>query len=87
MKIKPIKTKVLLQPKEAETKTASGIYIPDSAKEDAKEGKVVAVGDDKDMPVKVGDMVIFETYSGKELKVDGKKYLMIDMKDIMAKLE
>lgn len=87
MKVKPVKTKIFLELKEAEKKTASGIYIPDSAKEDAKEGIVRAIGDSKDIPVKVGDKVIFDTYNKRELTVDGKKYLLIDAKDILATIE
>ena len=87
LKIKPLADRVLVEPQEAETKTASGIYIPDSAKEKPQQGKVVAVGTgkkDHDMTVKVGDTVLYGKYSGSELKFDGKDYLIMREDDILA---
>ncbi len=87
LKIQPLSDRVLVQPQEAETKTASGLYIPDSAKEKPQQGKVVAVGKgkkDHDMTVKVGDIVLYGKYSGSELKLDGKDYLMMREDDILA---
>tara|TARA_B100001146_G_scaffold213216_1_gene213396 strand:+ start:41593 stop:41868 length:276 start_codon:yes stop_codon:yes gene_type:complete len=87
LKIQPLSDRVLVQPQEAETKTASGIYIPDSAKEKPQQGKVVAVGKgkkDHDMTVKVGDVVLYGKYSGSELKFDGKDYLIMREDDILA---
>ncbi len=87
LKIKPLADRVLVEPQEAETKTASGIYIPDSAKEKPQQGKVVAVGNgtkDHDMTVKVGDTVLYGKYSGSELKFDGKDYLIMKEDDILA---
>ena len=78
--IKPLADRVLIQPKEAETKTASGLYIPDTAKEKPSEGKVLAVGPgkkDEPMEVKVGDEVIYGKYSGTEVTVDDVKYLIV----------
>ncbi|MCR3569401.1 co-chaperone GroES, partial [Salmonella enterica subsp. enterica serovar Montevideo] len=74
-------------PKEAETKTASGLYIPDTAKEKPSEGKVLAVGPgkkDEPMEVKVGDEVIYGKYSGTEVTVDDVKYLIVKQSDILA---
>lgn len=86
MKITPIGSRVLIKPTETEEKTAGGIYIPDSAKEKTNEGEVVEIGDGKDMPVKKGDRIMYESYSGNDVKVDGKKYLIISTKDIVARL-
>ena len=87
LKIQPLADRVLVQPQEAETKTASGIYIPDSAKEKPQQGKVVAVGKgkkDHSMTVKVGDVVLYGKYAGTELKLDGKEYLIMREDDILA---
>lgn len=87
MNIKPLGMRVLVKPIEAEEKTKSGIYIPDSAKEKPVQAKVVAVGDGKDMTLKVGDVVIYETYGGHEVKVNGEKHMILEFKDILAKVE
>ena len=87
LNIQPLADRVLSEPQEAETKTASGIYIPDSAKEKPQQGKVVAVGKgkkDHDMTVKVGDTVLYGKYSGSELKLDGRDYLIMREDDILA---
>ncbi len=85
--IKPLADRVLIEPKEAETKTASGLYIPDTAKEKPQEGKVIAAGPgkkDEPMEVKVGDEVIYGKYAGTEVTVEGKKYLIVKQSDILA---
>ena len=85
--IKPLADRVLVEPKEAETKTASGLYIPDTAKEKPLEGKVIAVGPgkkDEPMEVKVGDEVMYGKYAGTEVTVEGKKYLIVKQSDILA---
>lgn len=87
LKIQPLSDRVLVQPQEAETKTASGIYIPDSAKEKPQKGKVVAVGSgkkDHKMTVKTGDTVLYGKYAGTELKLDGVDYLIMREDDILA---
>ena len=87
MNIKPLSDRVLVEPAQAEEMTAGGIYIPDTAKEKPQKGTVVAVGPgNKDEPttVKVGDMVLYGKYSGTELQVDGKDYLMMRESDILA---
>jgi len=87
LKIQPLSDRVLVEPQEAETKTSSGIYIPDSAKEKPQQGKIVAVGKgkkDHDMTVKVGDTVLYGKYSGSELKYEGKDYLIMREDDILA---
>ncbi len=85
--IKPLADRVVIEPKEAETKTASGIYIPDTAKEKPQQGKVVAAGlgkKDEAMEVKVGDVVLYGKYAGTEVTVDDKKYLIVKQSDILA---
>ena len=87
LNIKPLSDRVLVEPEAAETQTASGIYIPETAKEKPQKGKVVAVGSgkkDHDMTVKVGDTVLYGKYSGTELKLEGKDYLMMREDDILA---
>jgi len=88
MKHKPLKDRVLVEPMEAEEKTASGIIIPDSAKEKPQKGKVIAVGDgkkDEPMTVKEGDTVIYGKFSGTEITIDGNDYLIMREDDILLK--
>lgn len=85
--IKPLADRVLIEAKEAETKTASGLYIPDTAKEKPQQGKVVAVGcgkKDEPMELKVGDTVLYGKYAGTEITVDGKDYLIMRQSDVVA---
>ncbi len=95
MKIRPLADKVLIQRLEAETKTAGGIVLPDSAKEKPQKGKVISVGDGKMLDdgtvrkpqVKKGDTVLFTSYAGTEIKIDGKEHLIMSESDIMAVIE
>ena len=85
--IEPLSDRVLIEPVAAETKTASGLYIPDTAKEKPQTGKVVAVGNgkkDHEMTVKVGDTVLYSKYGGTELKHEGADYLIMREDDILA---
>ena len=85
--IRPLADRVVIEPKEAETKTADGLYIPDTAKEKPQQGTVVAAGPgkkDEEMEVKVGDVVLYGKYSGTEVTVDDKKYLIMKQSDILA---
>ena len=85
--IKPLADRVLIEPQEAQTKTASGIYIPDTAKEKPQHGKVIAAGPgkkDEPMEVKVGDVVLYGKYAGTEVTVEDKKYLIVKQQDILA---
>lgn len=90
--IKPLGERVVIEVAESDVKTASGIVLPDTAKEKPQEGTVVAVGAGKlldngeraAMEVKVGDGVIFSKYSGSEVKVEGKDYLIVRESDILA---
>ncbi|MBO6212330.1 chaperonin GroES [Algoriella xinjiangensis] len=87
LNIKPLADRVVIEPSPAETKTASGIIIPDSAKEKPQEGTVVAVGNgkkDEPMTVAIGDKVLYGKYSGTELKLEGKDYLIMREADILA---
>lgn len=87
LNIKPLADRVLVEPAEAETKTAGGIIIPDTAKEKPMRGKIVAVGTgkkDEPLTVKVGNTVLYGKYSGTEIQIDGKDYLMMKESDIYA---
>ncbi|MBR3939059.1 MAG: co-chaperone GroES [Bacteroidales bacterium] len=87
LNIKPLADRVVVQPAEAETKTVSGIIIPDTAKEKPQRGKVVAVGNgtkEQAMTVKVGDEVLYGKYSGTEISIDGTNYLIMRESDIYA---
>jgi chaperonin GroES len=87
IKIKPLSDRVLIEPQEAENKTAGGIIIPDSAKEKPQKGKVIAVGPgnkDEKMELKAGDMVLYGKYSGSEISIEGKDYLIMRQSDILA---
>ena len=85
--IKPLADRVLIEPMAAETKTSSGLYIPDTAKEKPQNGKVVAVGPgtkDEKITVKIGDTVLYGKYAGTELKLEGADYIMMRESDILA---
>ena len=87
LNIKPLADRVLVEPVEAETKTAAGIIIPDNAKEKPQKGKVVAVGNgtkDEPLTVAVGDPVLYGKYAGTELKLEGNDYLIMRESDILA---
>jgi chaperonin GroES len=87
MKIKPLADRVLVEPAEAEEKTASGIIIPDTAKEKPQRGKVIATGSgkkDEPMELKAGDEVLYGKYAGTEINYDGKDYMMMRQSDILA---
>ena len=89
MNIQPLQDRVLIEPTAAEEVTASGIIIPDSAKEKPLRGTVLAVGDgtkDEEMKLKAGDVVLFGKYAGSEFELDGKKYLIMRQSDVLARL-
>jgi chaperonin GroES len=95
MNVKPLGEKVLIKRVEAEGKTAGGIVLPDTAKEKPREGKVVALGDGKllkdgrraEFQVKKGERVLFSSYGGTEVKIDGEEYLLMSEDDILAVIE
>lgn len=92
LKIKPLNDKIVVERLEAEDKTAGGIILPDTAKEKPKQGKVLALGEGKTLEngkraafqVKAGDRVLFSSYSGTEINIDGKEYLVMTEEDILA---
>ncbi len=86
-KIQPLADRVLVKPAAAETQTASGIIIPDSAKEKPLRGEVLAVGEgtkDEAMVLKAGDQVLYGKYAGTELELDGEKFLIMRQSDVLA---
>jgi len=95
MKIRPLADKLLVQRLEAENKTAGGIVLPDTAKEKPQRGKVVSAGEGKllddgtrrKLQVKKGDTVLFTSYAGTDIKIDGKEYLIMDESDVLAVIE
>jgi chaperonin GroES len=92
MKVKPLSDRVVIQPLEADEKTSGGIYLPDTAKEKPQMGKVVATGPGKisdtgqlvKIEVKVGDTVLYGKYSGTDITLDNKEYLIVRESDILA---
>lgn len=92
LKLRPTAGYVIIEPQEAETKTSSGIYLPDNASEKPQRGKVLAVGADevtdagakKKSPAKVGDFVIYKKWGGNEVKIGGAEYLFVKFEDILA---
>ncbi len=95
MNIRPLQDRIIVERVEEETTTASGIIIPDTAKEKPQEGKVIAVGNGKKtedgkvipLDVKVGDKVLFGKYAGTEIKIKGKEYMMMREDDILGIVE
>jgi chaperonin GroES len=90
MKIKPLADRVLVKNEKAETKTASGIIIPEAAQEKTQTAKVVAVGpgtDDDKITVKVGDRIMYDKYAGTQIKIDGEDHLILKMSDIIAVID
>lgn len=95
MKIRPLADKVIVERIEAENRTSGGIVLPDTAKEKPQRGKVISVGTGKllddgskgEMQVKKGDEVLFTSYAGTEVKLDGREYLIMEESDIMAVIE
>ncbi|HLD05208.1 MAG TPA: co-chaperone GroES [Candidatus Nanoarchaeia archaeon] len=85
MRVIPLKERILVKPKAVEEKTAGGIFLPENAQEKTNEGEVVEVGENS--PVKKGDKVLFEAFAGTEVKISGVKHLILNSKDIIAKIE
>ena len=87
LNIKPLGTRVVVKVQEAETKTKSGIYIPDTAKEKPQRGEIVAVGNgtkDEAMELKAGDIVLYGKYAGTKIELDGEEYLIMNQSDVLA---
>jgi chaperonin GroES len=95
MKVIPLNDKILVKRLEAEEKTAGGILLPDAAKEKPRQGKVLSLGDGKllengkraSFQVKEGDRVLFSSYAGNEVSVDGEEYLIMSEDDILAVID
>lgn len=89
MKIKPLDDRLLIEPLEAEEKTSSGLYIPDTAKEKPRIGRVIAVGTDEDLneKIKEGNKVLFAKYGGDEVEMNGSEYKLLQRSDILAIIE
>lgn len=85
LNLQPMGTRVLIQALEEASKTASGLLLPETAKEKPQTGLIVAVGDDEDIKLKVNDKVLFAKYSGTEFKMDGTEYLLLEANDVLAK--
>ena len=94
MKVTPLGDRILVKRIEAEEKTVGGIVLPDSAKEKPKEGKVISVGSGRvlddgsrsEMQLKAGDRIIFSSYAGNEITIDGEEYLIMNEEDVLAKV-
>lgn len=86
MKLKPLGNRVILEAVSAEEKTKGGIIIPDTAKDEKnpEQGRVIAVGEDKDPDIKKGDIVLFSKYSHSEIEIDEKKYLVVSGDNVLA---
>ena len=90
MKVKPLADRVLVKNDQAETKTASGIFIPEAAPEKTQTAVVVAVGpgtEDEKITVKPGDRIMYDKYSGTQVKIDGEDHLIVKISDIIAVVE
>jgi chaperonin GroES len=96
MKLHPLEDRIVVRPSEAEETTASGLVIPDTAKEKPQQGEVLAVGPGKraentgeliPMDIKVGDIVLYSKYGGTEVTVDGEELLVLNSRDVLAKVE
>ena len=95
MKVRPLQDRIIVERIEEETKTAGGLIIPDTAKEKPQRGKVLSVGKGKKLPdgktvpmdVKEGDTVLFGKYSGSEIKIDGKEFLIMREEDVLCVIE
>jgi chaperonin GroES len=83
--LQPMGTRVLIKPLEQESKTSSGLLLPETAKEKPQTGLVVAIGDDEEIKLNVNDKVLFAKYSGTEFKMDGTEYLLLEANDVLAK--
>jgi len=84
--IQPLGARVLIQPLEQEARTSSGIFVPETAKEKPQTGLVIAIGDDEEIKVSVNDKVLFAKYTGVEIKLNGKDFLLMENSDILARM-
>lgn len=87
MNVQPLGTRVLIKILKPESRTPSGLILPETAQEKPQQGIVMAVGTDESIPVQVNDRVLFAKYSGTELRLDGEEYLILEANDILAKVQ
>ena len=95
MSVQPLEDRIVIKPADAETRTESGIYLPETAKEKPMQGKVVSVGPGRRLDngervkpaVKKGDIVVYGKYAGTEIKLDGQDYMILDAEDILGVIE
>ncbi|MBN1444940.1 MAG: co-chaperone GroES [Candidatus Omnitrophica bacterium] len=87
MKIRPVNGRILVKPFESEGKSSGGIYIPDSAREKIQEGEVIAVAKDATDEVAVGDRIVYKEFSGAEVKMEGRDYILLTEEDLLVKYE
>ncbi len=85
LNLQPLGSRVLIKPLGQESKTSSGLLLPETAKEKPQTGLVVAVGDDEEIKWKVNDKILFAKYTGSEFKLDGTEYLLLEANDVLAK--
>ncbi len=86
MTLQPLGTRVLVKPLEQESRTAGGLYLPETAKEKPQQGLVVAIGEDEAIKVKPNDKVLFAKYTGTEVRLDGGDHLILEANDILARV-
>ncbi len=87
VKIRPIGERIVVKPLEAVTKTPSGLYIPETAKEKPNQGEVLAVGKLEDVEIKVGDKVLYDKYAGTKVEFDDEEYIILEKNQILAVVE
>ena len=95
MKIRPLRDRLVIQRLEADERTAGGIILPDTAREKPKQGRVIAVGEGRQLPsgacakaqVSKGDLILFASYAGTEVTIDGDEYLVMPEEDVLAVIE
>ncbi len=86
MTLQPLGTRVLVKPLEQDSRTAGGIFLPETAKEKPQQALVVAIGDDETIKVKPQDQVLFAKYTGTEVRLDGSDHLILEANDILARV-
>jgi len=89
MKLTPVGERVVIRPLKVEERTKGGIYIPQSSKEEKKEGEILEIGekDSEKFGLKKGDKILYGGYSSDEFEIDGEKFIIIELKDVLARLE
>jgi len=85
MTVRPLNSHVLVKPRASEEKTPGGVYLPDTAREDQKEGQVIAVAEDATEEIAVGDRVIYKEFSGAKVSVEGEDHVLLSSEDLLAK--